>query len=195
MRLEVWRQPVATSVRHCVWRGRLVAGYAAGAAVPRLPTYCTYEDMLEFGPWVKYLPAASEQAAFYKPRLEARLWIDDLIVRSDRGGGLFPFGSAGVPYWQWSGWMSARKSPMPAVWTRDQLWGGFVLRARDGDESGLGLPVGAGRHRAAAAAVGLAAGGPAAGGGADFGPCSTATAGSAPCWSSMTGSAILRGCP
>lgn len=124
--LEVWRQPAGSTVRNCVWRGRLVAGYAAGTSMPRLPTYCTYEDMLEWGPWVKYLPAASEQAAFYKPRLEARLWIDDLIVKSDRGGGLFPFGTAGVPYTQWSGWVASRKSPMPAVWTRDQLWGGFV---------------------------------------------------------------------
>jgi len=124
--LEVWRRPAGTSLRSCVWRGGLVVHYAAGAGRPRLPTYCRYQDMLDFGPWCKYLAEEGDEAGFYDQRLEARLWLDDLIVRSDRGGGLFPFGTSGVPHTQWSGWLASRRSPMPSTWIRDQLWGGFV---------------------------------------------------------------------
>jgi hypothetical protein len=126
--LEVWRQPVASTRRFCVWRGTLVAGYSAGAARPRLPVYCSFEDMLQFGPWARFLDdKAATEAGFYDQRLEARLWIDDLIVRSFRSSALYPFGTAGVPAPLWSGWAGPWRSPMPSIWIRDQLWGGIAI--------------------------------------------------------------------
>jgi hypothetical protein len=140
--VEVWRQDAATARRQCIWRGALVAGYAAGTGRPRLPTYGTYQDMLDFGPWCRYVQdAAADEAGFYDQRLEARVAIDDLIVRSFRGSTLYPFGTAGVPWRLWSGWAGPWRSTMPSYWLRDQLWGGMLVPPATVAAAGTGYDV------------------------------------------------------
>lgn len=125
--VELWWTPATTKRRHCVWRGTMRVRWAAGVSPPRVPTYCSFEDMLHYGPWCKYLQDQDAiEAGFYTHRLESRLWVDDLIVQSFRMSALYPFGTPAVPWPLWSSWQGPWRSPMPSVWLRDQLWGGDV---------------------------------------------------------------------
>lgn len=125
--LEVWRQPAGSTRGYCVWSGLLASHWASGAGLPRLPVYGSFQDMMHYAPWCRYVQdAEAYQAGFYDQRLEARLWLDDLIVRSFRSSALYPFGTPAVPSQFWSGWAGPWRSAMPSLYIRDQIWGGFV---------------------------------------------------------------------
>jgi hypothetical protein len=99
---------------------------APGASVQTITPYCTLADMLEHAPWVTMIQDVdADQEAFYTQRLEAKTWLDWLIVKSWRGTSAAYFGDPGrgANYWL-GGW--ARRSPLPSQWLIDQLKGGIV---------------------------------------------------------------------
>jgi hypothetical protein len=129
--LEVWRQPAGTTRKFCVWRGALVAGWSAGGMRSRLPTYGSYEEMLDYAPWARFLADQSAvEAGFYDQRLQARVWVDEAVTRSFRGSALYPFGTPAVPANFWSGWAGPWRGPMPSIWVRDMLWGSQVITTK-----------------------------------------------------------------
>jgi hypothetical protein len=82
--------------------------------------------MLQHAPWITLLQDDnSDQEAFYTQRLEAKQWLDWLIIRSWRGTSAAYFGDAGRSAQYWLGsWV--RRTPLPSFWLINQLSGGIV---------------------------------------------------------------------
>jgi hypothetical protein len=101
---------------------------APGSASQVITPYNTFADMLEHAPWITMIQDVdADQEAFYSQRLEAKQWLDWLIVKSWRGTSAAYFGDPGMgaQYWM-GGW--ARRSPMPSQWLINQLAGGIVIQ-------------------------------------------------------------------
>jgi hypothetical protein len=126
--LEVWWQPAGGGKSACIWRGQLAVETAAGTATQPTPTYCTFADMLRYAPWVRLVQDFdTDQEGFYSQRVEARQWLDWLIIRSWRGTSAAYFGDSGRSAQFWLGsWV--RRTPLPSKWLQDQLAGGFFLQ-------------------------------------------------------------------
>ncbi len=98
-----------------------------GAGTTATVPYCTMADMLNHAPWITMVQDdTTDQESFYSQRLEAKQWLDWLIVRSWRGTTSSSFGDPGRPANQWNGAWN-RRSPMPSKWLIDQLSGGVVI--------------------------------------------------------------------
>ena len=100
----------------------------AGTYTQVVTPYCTLRDMLEHAPWITMVQDdTADQEAFYTQRLEAKQWLDWLIVRSWRGTSAAYFGDPGrsAQYWL-GGW--ARRSALPSQWLINQLSGGIVIQ-------------------------------------------------------------------
>jgi hypothetical protein len=107
----------------CLLKVLPAPGSSSNAIVP----YNTYPDMLTHAPWITMIQDVdADQEAFYTQRLEAKQWLDWLIVRSWRGTSSAYFGDpgSGAQYWL-GGW--ARRSPQPSQWLINQLAGGVVI--------------------------------------------------------------------
>jgi hypothetical protein len=114
---EVWH----TQAGKCVGRFTLTVQPSAGLATQAIATYCTYQDMLLHAAWVKMCQRPdTDQEGFYSQRLEARNWMDGLILASYRGGGVIPFGDPGFSADQWSGGWGEGGS-FTSRWLRDWL--------------------------------------------------------------------------
>lgn len=124
--LVVWRTPSGSSEEAAIWRGELLALPAAGDATQAITTYCSLADLLNYAPWIRSIQEQdTDQEGFYSQRLEAREWLDWLIVKQWRGGTWGVFGDASYPASEWSGWGTWR-TPMPSPYLQDMLAGGFV---------------------------------------------------------------------
>lgn len=118
--LLVWRTPAGATDSDCIWEGSLLALPAAGSATRTVVTYCTYADMLFVAPWLRNLQSEdTDQEGYYSERLQAREWLDNIIIRSYRGNWAV-FGDATQPAANWSGWGSWR-TPMMSPWIKQQL--------------------------------------------------------------------------
>ena len=98
-----------------------------GSASTAIEPYCTLYDMLEHAPWLTMVQDdLTDMESFYGQRLEAKQWLDWLIVRAWRGTSYASFGDPGrtANFWL-GGW--ARRSPMPSQWLINQLAGGVVI--------------------------------------------------------------------
>lgn len=121
--LKVWRTPSGSADRYCIWEGTLLARPAAGAASQPVTPYCTYQDMLLNTPWVAGIQNIdTDQEGFYSQRLQARRWLDGLILDaySRRRGGWAMFGDASQPAANWSGW-GGMVGPMRSKYLTEQL--------------------------------------------------------------------------
>jgi hypothetical protein len=99
---------------------------APGSSSQVVTPYCTFADMLEHGPWVGMIQDVdADQEAFYSQRLEAKQWLDWLIVRSWRGTSASYFGDPGTGARNWGGGYT-RRSSLPSQWLINQLSGGIV---------------------------------------------------------------------
>lgn len=114
---EIWWVQGSTTVG----RFTLTVEPSAGTATQTIATYCTYQDMLLHAGWVKDQQRRdTDQEGFYSQRLEARYWMDGLILASYRGGGVIPFGDPGFSADQWSGGWGSGGS-FTSQWLRDWL--------------------------------------------------------------------------
>jgi hypothetical protein len=126
----VWRTPQGTTEPQCVWRGDLLAKSAAGSGIQSIQPYCQLADMLRYAGWIGNIQNPdTDQQGFYLQRLQAREWLDNLIVKNYRGGAWAAFGDAARPAATWSGWSSWRSS-LPSPWLQQQLAGGFVVGSK-----------------------------------------------------------------
>lgn len=72
-------------------------------------TYCTYEDMLKYAPWLRTMvDTAEDQAGFAEQRGQARKWLEDLAHKHYRGQRFFVNGG----YWT-----------LPNTWAMTRLSG------------------------------------------------------------------------
>jgi len=102
---------------------------APGSAAQLIQPYCQYTDLLLWAPWVQMVQRRdTDVEGFYAERLQARKWLDWLIVRAWRGTSAAYFGDAGRSAQFWLGsWV--RRTPLPSYWLMNQLAGGFVQTA------------------------------------------------------------------
>lgn len=76
------------------------------------PSYCTYQDLLDYAAWIPDLQAESDQAGFARQRGRAREWLDEVILSRygpDTSGSYL----MGMP--------PPLVSSAPSAWLRDQL--------------------------------------------------------------------------
>ncbi len=99
---------------------------AGGTGTDTTIPYCTLDDVFEHAPWITMVQdMESDQEGFYTQRLEAKQWLDWLIVKSWRGTSAAYFGDAGRSAQYWLGsWV--RRTPLPSYWLLNQLSGGIV---------------------------------------------------------------------
>lgn len=72
-------------------------------------TYCTYENMLQYAPWLRdMVDTAEDQAGFAEQRGQARKWLEDLAHKHYRGQRYFVTGG----YWT-----------LPNTWAQTRLSG------------------------------------------------------------------------
>lgn len=82
------------------------------------PSYCSYQDLLDYAAWIPDLQTENDQAGFARQRGKARSWLDEIIL--DRWKYLNYTPQLGQP--GWGAWMMAGgRDPFPSKWLRDQL--------------------------------------------------------------------------
>jgi hypothetical protein len=105
---------------------RLLAAPGSGTAPT---TYCSYDDMRRFAPWIGDLQSGeSDETGFAEQRARARTWLHDAIVSRDRpwvwgrsGRVLGEPGFLGT-------WNDGRHGDLgPSKWLRDQLDAGYLM--------------------------------------------------------------------
>jgi len=122
----IWRTPTGSTQPSAVWRGTLKVLPAAGTSTQLVTPYCQLSDMLLYAPWLRDIgDVDTMQEGFYTQRLQARQWLDWLVVKQWRGGAWGVFGDASLPASQWSGWGMWR-TPLPSPYLMNILAGGFV---------------------------------------------------------------------
>jgi hypothetical protein len=98
-----------------------------GTGTDLVKPYCVLADLLQHAPWLTMLQdETSDQESYYSQRLEAKQWLDWLIVRSWRGTSAANFGDPGRAAQYWGGSWS-RRSALPSQWLINQLSGGIVI--------------------------------------------------------------------
>ena len=91
---------------------------------PESPSYCTYEQMLNYArSWLKDIQSEDDEAGFAEQRGRARSWLDDLILAGRPARGTTTIGSPGSGVRDWSG-----GSAVPNTWLRQQLDGDLLIR-------------------------------------------------------------------
>jgi hypothetical protein len=125
--LIVWWTQAGGGKTAPIWRGTITVEPAAGTSTEAVAGYCQLADILQYAPWVTTLQNYNaDTESFYAQRLQAREWLDWLIVRSWRGTSAAYFGDAGRSAQFWLGsWV--RRTPLPSYWLIGQLAGGFFL--------------------------------------------------------------------
>lgn len=85
--LQVWWTSADLARTACILRRQVLVLPGPGIAVRTITTYCTLQD-LWYAPWVKLCQGMdTDQEGFYLQRLEARRWLDWIILNNYRGGG------------------------------------------------------------------------------------------------------------
>jgi hypothetical protein len=125
--LIVWWTSGSTGKTAPIWRGPVYCEPAAGSSTEAIAPYCQLADLLQYAPWIRTLQNIDlDIESFYTQRLQAREWLDWLIVRSWRGTSAAYFGDSGRSAQFWLGsWV--RRTPLPSYWLIGQLAGGFFL--------------------------------------------------------------------
>jgi hypothetical protein len=128
--LLVWWTKADLSRTEPIARCMLLVEPAAGLGTQLIVPYCSYKDMLDHAPWIGLTrDLDSDQEGYYSQRLQARKWLDDLIIGSWQGTSYAAFGDPGFPASQWSGGWGGR-TPLTSQWLRDRLTtGGFTAPA------------------------------------------------------------------
>lgn len=98
--------------------------YAVPGATAASATYCSFDDMLRFAPWIIDLITADPamQSDLAEQRARARSWLDDIIVNRDRPNewyryGQTPFDASFSPRWGYGRYGDV----FPNTWLRGQL--------------------------------------------------------------------------
>jgi hypothetical protein len=84
-----------------------------------LPTYTTYQDLLDYAPWIGDLAPPEGQAGFLRQQGMAREWLDEIIVQRYGVGDTAPMiGSPGFGNWSMFG---SAVDFAPSRYLRDRL--------------------------------------------------------------------------
>jgi hypothetical protein len=106
-----------------------VKAFAGTVAAP--PTYCAYDDMLEFAPWVAAVADAdADETGFEAQRAQARRDIDEAVISNYRGSSIGLFGSQSLAAMDWAGG-GPRRTTRPSQVIRDYLAAGYLMSGRD----------------------------------------------------------------
>lgn len=107
------------------FEGFLVVTYSAGLS--SLPaTYCAYDDLLSYAPWIMKLQSENQVAGFAIERGLARGWLDNIIIQHFQGGFMDP--QIGQPGFMPMRLFPAATNQPPNLWLREQLGLDYLVR-------------------------------------------------------------------
>lgn len=110
------------------YEGWLVVNYSAGISV--LPkTYCSYDDLLTYAPWITRLQTEFQVAGFAIERGLARAWLDNVIVQHSSWMFLNP--TIGQPGFMPMSMFPAQINQPPNLWLREQLNLDYLVRRQN----------------------------------------------------------------
>lgn len=92
---------------------------APGTGTPG-KTYGTYNDLLKVAQWVKMVQTEDDEAGFLEQRIDARAWLDDILLKSYRGAASSPNYEMSIAAQTFAGG-GARRTAFPSRWLREQL--------------------------------------------------------------------------
>lgn len=110
------------------YEGYLVVTYSAGLSVLP-PTYCTYDDILIFAPWIQRLQSETGVAGFALERGQARAWLDNVIIQHSSWMFLNP--TIGQPGFMPQSMFPAMINQPPNLWLREQLNLNYLVRRQN----------------------------------------------------------------
>lgn len=118
--LEIWWTKSDATRTACIVRGTLLCLPAPGTGASTVTPYCTLEDCLQRASWIRMIQSAdTDQAEFYRQRLQARNWMDWAIVNSYRGASVGLFEQHSTLAFVFGGGVGWRRSlgPSPSLLT------------------------------------------------------------------------------
>lgn len=107
------------------YEGFLVVSYSAGLSVLP-PTYCAYDDLLTYAPWIMKLQTEVQVAGFAVERGLSRAWLDNVIVQHSDWMFLNP--QIGQPGFMPLAMFPAMINRPPNLWLREQLNLNYLVR-------------------------------------------------------------------
>lgn len=112
-----------------IYDGLLVVNYAAGTDT--LPaTYCAYDDLLSYAPWIQKLQTEVQVAGFAIERGIARGWLDQVIINHFMYQFLGP--QMGQPgFMPLNLFPSTTANASQSLWLRDQLNLDYLVRRQN----------------------------------------------------------------
>lgn len=104
-RLQVEAFRASNGQSDILFNGSLTVTGTSGAAEALAASYCSYRDLLMVAPWIETQQAlGQDQATFAEQRVEARYWLDDLVLAA---APVYGYGRSAheeaILYWDGSG--------------------------------------------------------------------------------------------
>ena len=93
--------------------------HAPGSGVQTITPYCAMQDLLEYAPWVKLVQSEEDVTGFLTKRIQAREWLDWVVLNNYRGAGVGLFEDHSTLAFAFGGGVGWRRSigPSPSLVT------------------------------------------------------------------------------
>lgn len=101
------------------WYGDLEITNSPGSSTPG-KVYGSYADMLKVASWVARVQSDADESQFLEQRVDARAWLDDILLKSYRGSFYGQFDELSMALGSWLGG-GQRRSTLSSQWLREQL--------------------------------------------------------------------------
>lgn len=109
------------------YEGFLQVTYSVGAGTATLPTtYCDFDDLLTYAPWIMNLQTQYQVAGFAVERGLARGWLDQVIL--NHSSSMFMNPQIGQPGFMPLSLFPAMNNSPPNLWLRQQLNLDYLVR-------------------------------------------------------------------
>lgn len=113
---------------YAVYEGFLTVDFGVGTDTTPT-TYCSYQDLLTYAPWVQKLQTDTGTAGFVVERGLARAWLDNVLVQHSNWAFLHP--QIGQPGFMPQAMFPATVNMAPNLWLREQLNLNYLVRRQN----------------------------------------------------------------
>lgn len=91
--------------------------HAPGSGVETITPYCALQDLLDYAPWTKLVQSEEDVTGFLDKRIQAREWLDWVIINNYRGASVGLFETHSTMAFAFGGGVGWRRSlgPSPSL--------------------------------------------------------------------------------